>query len=1303
MHKIFLFIFFSASLFAQHKANTEKLKNDFNNNLSKQNTAVFEENKGQMKDQNWKPRPDVLFYGKSEGMNYYIQNNGMSYQLSRVDSWKEEEGIKGMPDSKNKRKMPDQMSSYRVDAEWLCNNENYTIEKGNELPGYNNYYNVPEGVEPALFVKQYEAVTLKNLWNGIDIHYYSSEGFLETDYLVAPGADYRQIQMEIKGADLSIDAEGYLVMKTPFGEIREGKLKVYQENKLIDANWKLIQKGDKIWQVSFDIPDFNPALAMRIDPVVRVWGTYYGGSEQDEGLSCSVDNSGNVYLAGLSMSQNNISFGGHQNTNGSNNYDAFLVKFNAIGQRIWGTYYGGNNFDYANSCKNDTSGNIYITGPTKSTNGIALNGHQDTIGGGSGDAFLVKFNTLGQRIWGTYIGGNGYDEGYSCSIDYLGNIIVAGGTNSTSNISLGGHQNSSSISTNQGYWDAFLVKFNANGQKIWGTYYGGIGGEYGSACITDINNNIFLTGQTTSDSAIAYNGHQNNFGGSRDAFLVKFNSNGVRQWGTYYGGNGQDYGYSCAADPSGNVYLAGTTGSFDSISYNGHQNNFSGSMDAFLVKFNGNGQREWGTYIGNGGADGGFSCATDRWGNVYIAGNDYSQGSIFYNGIIDSVISSGFIIKLSGSGQRIWGSYVGDSLVSCAINYVGDIFVTGRTNNWFPNSIIGFNGHQDTIGGGYSDAFLMKISQPKISGYVWNDLNSNCIVEQTEYGIINALPLLIQPGNIVTQSNNGIWVLDSLAAGTYTITVDTTNSNWIPTCPITQTFTVVNPDSIMQGPNFGFISAFLCASPNIDIIMPEMRRGFSDEMIYVQACNETAAGILDSAYTIVQLPSQISVQSASLPYTSLLNNRYRFELGAITPGQCVNFTINSTVSTAAENWQTLCMSAELFPQADCVFDSIPTPYDESPSGSVTPCTLPWDRSSLRVEGECIGDSVRFVIYNTGSFGGGDMDCFAPVRIYVDGQWVMLDSIRIVGGDSVVFMFAGTGGTIRLEADQHPLHPGNSHPNANVENCGNGTWTPGIINTMPQNDADPFIDIYCGQVTAPYDPNDKTGFPLGVGTNHNIRQNQQIEYLVRFQNIGTDTAVNVVIRDTLTTDLNIFTVQSGVASHPYEFRMYGPRILEWKFNNIMLPDSNTNEPASNGFVKFTVAQNPDLAFGTVIENSAAIYFDFEAPVITNTYFHTIHDFSINVSVERIEGADKYVNVKVIPNPFRNQATLQLEGLENTDNLELEIFNLSGQRIQYLNNSQNGQFELSRGEMSQGIYFFSIRQNGKVVARGKMVVE
>jgi uncharacterized repeat protein (TIGR01451 family) len=126
----------------------------------------------------------------------------------------------------------------------------------------------------------------------------------------------------------------------------------------------------------------------------------------------------------------------------------------------------------------------------------------------------------------------------------------------------------------------------------------------------------------------------------------------------------------------------------------------------------------------------------------------------------------------------------------------------------------------------------------------------------------------------------------------------------------------------------------------------------------------------------------------------------------------------------------------------------------------------------------------------------------------------------------------------------------------------------------------------------------------LGTTHNILPNQEVEYLIRFQNTGNDTAFTIVIRDTLQSDFDIFSVRSGVSSDNYDFRMYGPRVLEWTFNNIMLPDSNVNEPESHGFIKFTVRQNRDLPIGTLLENSAAIYFDFNPPIITNTYFHTI---------------------------------------------------------------------------------------------------
>ena len=179
-------------------------------------------------------------------------------------------------------------------------------------------------------------------------------------------------------------------------------------------------------------------------------------------------------------------------------------------------------------------------------------------------------------------------------------------------------------------------------------------------------------------------------------------------------------------------------------------------------------------------------------------------------------------------------------------------------------------------------------------------------------------------------------------------------------------------------------------------------------------------------------------------------------------------------------------------------------------------------------------------------------------------------------------------------------------------CGDSTnWTPGVVNQFPQDDADPDVDIYCGQVTAPVDPNDKTGYPLGQTEEYYIQPNQQLQYVIRFQNVGTDTAFTVVVRDTLDIDLNIFTVTPGVASHPYTFKMYGPRVLEWTFEDIQLPDSTTNSEGSNGFLTFHVDQVPDLAPGTVINNDADIYFDFELPITTNTTVHKIFEGFVDV--------------------------------------------------------------------------------------------
>ncbi|MCF8258799.1 MAG: SBBP repeat-containing protein, partial [Flavobacteriales bacterium] len=1066
---------------------------------------------------------------------------------------------------------------------------------------------------------QYESVTLKGLWPGIDLRCYSTDGTLETDWLVAAGADYSQIRFEVKGAELSTDDEGHLIMGTPFGEIREGGLKVFQEGQQLEARWVIAPLEGEVpgGAVSFEVMGHDPMLAMRIDPMVQVWGTFYGGSYEEEGRHCIVDSEGSVFLAGWTQSQyplTAISSGGHQAYfgdgtcgSGSDCPDAFLVKFTSEGVRLWGTYYGGDRADEGHSCAVDSNDDVYLAGFAGSTYAIASNGHQNTIGGGE-DAFLVKFNESGVRLWGTYYGGDFTDQGFSCAVDMNDNVYLAGKARSETGIASQGHQE-----TFGGYLsDAMLVKFNSNGVRLWATYFGGSQEDIGYACATDNDGSVYLAGKTSSTDDIASGGHQNTYAGSTpcpsnycgDAFLAKFSEDGVRQWSTYYGGGSVDEGRSCAIDNSGNIYLAGTAGSIDNISWNGFQNSLDGAADAFIAKFNPSGNRLWATYFGSYNPESGYYVHTDDRGGVYLSGTSGTYQGIAYNGYQNTFgggSSDAFMAKFNSLGQRQWATYFGanemDYGFACATDSSGHVYFSGQTKTSNTNDSLLIGGHQTNYGGWF-DAFLVKFKQPElVNGSIWLDLNANCIKEEIETGVVNEIPLLIQPGDIVSQSQDGIWSLDSLPTGTYTISVDTTNPNWILTCPPTQTFTVTDSQSMTEGPSFGFISTNPCPSPVISIVMLTMRRGFSNQMIHVSACNEpTGTDLLADAYCIVQLDENISVQSASMPYTPLDNNLFQFDLGDINPGQCVEFTLRATVELTAEMNQTLCLSAELYPQPECVFDTVPDPYPPT----VTPCDATWDGSSLTVEAHCDGDSVYFTVTNLGA----DMACYAPVRVYVNGNQVILDSLMLAGGDSAVFTYLGNGQTWRLEADQHPYHPGNSNPSAHMEICGSSGFLPFVVTMFPQDDADPVIDIFCDQVSAPYDPNDKTGSPRGLGETHAIQRGQQIEYLVRFQNIGTDTAVNVVILDTLTTDLNIFTVQSGVSSHPYEFRMYGPRVLEWRFNNILLPDSTTDELGSNGFVAFKVQQVPDLPYGTVIENTANIYFDFEEPVITNTYYHTV---------------------------------------------------------------------------------------------------
>jgi uncharacterized repeat protein (TIGR01451 family) len=220
-----------------------------------------------------------------------------------------------------------------------------------------------------------------------------------------------------------------------------------------------------------------------------------------------------------------------------------------------------------------------------------------------------------------------------------------------------------------------------------------------------------------------------------------------------------------------------------------------------------------------------------------------------------------------------------------------------------------------------------------------------------------------------------------------------------------------------------------------------------------------------------------------------------------------------------------------------------------------------------------------------------MTTTSQYQIYIDSAMAYQAPFQLAanGSMTVTLPVGSPAGFARLVVPQSQNHPLSTFASA-VANCATGESTNG---TFASSDESPLVDIECVTVTNAYDPNDKQVFPRGLGPDGNIELGAEFKYTVRFQNTGSDTAFKVVLIDTLDEDLDIASLQIGNGSHPFTFKVSGKGrpVFTWTFNNILLPDSNTNLEASNGFVNFSIRPKAGLSLGTRLENFADIYFDF----------------------------------------------------------------------------------------------------------------
>ncbi len=371
------------------------------------------------------------------------------------------------------------------------------------------------------------------------------------------------------------------------------------------------------------------------DGSTLLYSTYLGGSGDDYGYGITTDGLGNAYLTGQTLSTNFPTVTPYQATNGGGQ-DVFALKLTESGSELlFSTYLGGSAEDVGTSIAVDGTGNVYLTGWTRSLNFPTAVPFDGTLGGPF-DAFVTKLSSSGSSlVYSTYLGGNsccagtdGTDTGSTIALDSDGNAYVTGFTNST-NFPLANPWQTDCVVVGT-CADVFVTKFNAAGSDLlFSTYLGGNGRDEGTGLAVDAAQNIYVTGFTASTTFPTANPAQSSNGGGDDAFISKFHSDGeTLLYSTYLGGSGDESGHGAnrdagflALDALGNAYVVGSTLSGDFPLVSPLPDAHGSASEVYLTKLSADGDTlVYSTYLGGSEADKGQSIAVDAGCDVFLTG-----------------------------------------------------------------------------------------------------------------------------------------------------------------------------------------------------------------------------------------------------------------------------------------------------------------------------------------------------------------------------------------------------------------------------------------------------------------------------------------------------------------------------------------------------------------------------------------------------------------------------------------------------------------------------------------------------------
>lgn len=874
-------------------------------------------------------------------------------------------------------------------------------------------------------------------------------------------------------------------------------------------------------------------------------------------------------------------------------------------------------------------------------NGYLLNLLVDS---NQGEAY-IKFDKLGNIVWKkkNLFQSSNSPQMYSNSLGQT-YLIGWGFTSNSGYIS----------SVSFGRTDICIVKLDKDGNKIWDKFYGGIDDDHCYYSLIANNNKIVILGSSKSDNTGNKKSVRKIQGNNSEAWALEIDSNGFIIKDTMLFSDPSFFAHSFH-----NFMKTNDKGFISNVIHAGA--NFNDYEE--IVKLDSNYNIVWRKPIIAG-----------YLGKRFVFANDTQSNLI----LIDDYVNTK-IIRIDDFGNTIWSQIVCDEN-----NYI-------MFNNFYFNGsrfLLHNSALLDTLNGvKFPDSanwIWLDKNKSSISGRVFPDFNADCNFNKpNEYNIPNVI-VRNKAENTYAITNHSNYTIHIFEKDTAVLEVVNLDGSLYTSCgknSITLNMSSNNDTTDIDFPIRSNKSGHCINITSFSSGLLRPGRWGDYQLNFHNNAFDTAY----NAYLEIELDMS-TIDSIVSPYAfSQIGNILRFNLGHIRPFGFGTISYSIKLKTSVIIGSSQCHRAKIFPYCSL-----------NPSNS-------YDGSDIKASVKCLGNNtIELELENAG---GQNQTQRGKLAIYQDESLLKQDSFKMDKGTSSKFQYQLDDNKV-FTAE---VYSANSHP-----------VTPILIrhqdlcaNKRPIISNNPVVNFYrhdeakeyeesCRIVQGSYDPNVKSVQPSGFLSEHYTANGTELKYRIDFQNTGTDTAFRVVLIDTLSPLLNIATFMPGVSSHPYSLE-FGGRAVKFIFDPIALVDSFKNEPLSHGFVHFKIKPIAGISPKTKIENNADIYFDYNAPIRTNTVFNTIFD-TIQIYVPKGGSAivenDK-TSVILFPNPTTDKFFIQIS--EPVVDLSIEIYDMQGRMIKTISSTNNQTIEVSAQGMTKGIYHIRCMSGEKLIVVKKVMVE